>query len=115
MHRKSSIPMLVLPLALCLAGVAWAGPHGGPGGKARAHPQPAQQQRGQGREGLSDSVRRVERTTQGRVLSAEQVPYDGRNVNRIKVVDRTGRVRVIMDDPDRQPPSPPAPARGDDN
>ena len=63
---------------------------------------------------LSDAVRRVERDTRGRVLSAERVPYDGRDVNRIKVVDQSGRVRVIMDDPD-QKPSPSAPARDDDN
>ena len=56
-----------------------------------------------------------ERSNRGsRVLSAERVPYDGRDVNRIKVVDQSGRVRVIMDDPD-QKPSPSAPARDDDN
>ena len=118
MRRNLIAAISVLPLALCLAGAAWAGPHGGPGGKGRPHPQPAQAfgpERGQGRDGLSDSVRRVERDTQGRVLSAERVPYDGRSVNRIKVVDRAGRVRVIMDDPDDRQPSPPAPARDDDN
>ena len=44
---------------------------------------------------LSDSVRRVERSTRGQVLSAERVPYDGRDVNRIKTVDDHGRVRVV--------------------
>lgn len=48
---------------------------------------------------LSDAVRRVERRTGGQVLSAERVPYDGRDVNRVKVVDSSGRVRVYMDDP----------------
>lgn len=48
---------------------------------------------------LSDSIRRVEQTTRGQVLSAERVPYEGRNINRIKVVDDRGRVRVYMDDP----------------
>jgi hypothetical protein len=48
---------------------------------------------------LSDSVRRVERRTRGQVLSAERVPYDGRNINRIKFVDDRGRVQVYMDDP----------------
>lgn len=48
---------------------------------------------------LSDAVRRVERRTGGQVLSAERVPFDGRNVNRVKVVDASGRVRVYMDDP----------------
>lgn len=50
-------------------------------------------------DGLSDSVRRVEQRTRAQVLSAEPVPYDGRNLNRIKVVDERGRVRVYMDDP----------------
>lgn len=69
-------------------------------------------QQGQGRErgtereqqesALSDSVRRVERDTRGQVLSAERIPFDGRDVNRIKVVDDRGRVRVYMDDPQRR-------------
>lgn len=67
---------------------------------------------------LSDAVRRVERRTGGQVLSAERVPFDGRNVNRVKVVDSSGRVRVYMDDPqpqrDRQPPQPRPEARDDD-
>lgn len=119
MNRKSAAVAFVLPLALGLAASAWAGPRGGQGGNGqRAAPQQGAPfvgpERGQGRDELSDSVRRVERDTRGRVLSAERVPYDGRDVNRIKVVDQSGRVRVIMDDPDRKP-SPPAPARDDDN
>lgn len=118
MSRKSVAVAFVLPLALGLAASAWAGPprggQGGGQGRGQA-PMPATPfigpERGQGRDELSDSVRRVERDTRGRVLSAERVPYDGRNVNRIKVVDQAGRVRVIMDDPDQ--PSPPA--RDDDN
>lgn len=122
MFRKLPLLAIVLPLALGLAGEAWAAPqHGqGQGGRGQ-HPQQRQEsgqtpfvgpERGQGRDELSDSVRRVERDTRGRVLSAERVPYDGRDVNRIKVVDQNGRVRVIMDDPDRPSPSP---ARDDDN
>lgn len=115
MSRKSvAASFLAAPLALGLAATAWAGPpHGGQG---RTQPSPPATpfvgpERGQGRDELSDSVRRVERDTRGRVLSAERVPYDGRNVNRIKVVDQAGRVRVIMDDPDQPAP----PARDDDN
>ena len=48
---------------------------------------------------LSAAVRRVERRTGGQVLSAERVPYDGRDINRVKVVDSSGRVRVFVDDP----------------
>jgi len=119
MIRTSVAVAFVLPLALGLAANAWAGPHGQGGNGHR--PAPQQQatpfvgpERGQGRDELSDSVRRVERDTRGRVLSAERVPYDGRDLNRIKVVDQSGRVRVIMDDPGKRP-SPPPPARDDDN
>ena len=48
---------------------------------------------------LSAAVRRVESQTGGQVLSAERIPFDGRDVSRIKVVDASGRVRVYMDDP----------------
>lgn len=80
---------------------------------AQAVPQ-AQQQRDRGqkedrprgnpqadrrRSELSDSVRRVERETRGQVLSAERLQYDGRELNRVKVVDGNGRVRVYVDDP----------------
>lgn len=51
------------------------------------------------REVLSDAVRRVERRTGGQVLSAEVIPYEGRDISRIKVVDSSGRVRVYLDDP----------------
>jgi hypothetical protein len=51
------------------------------------------------RQSLAESVRRVERATGGQILSAERVPFDGRDMNRIKVVDSTGRVRVITEDP----------------
>ncbi|MDB6163439.1 MAG: hypothetical protein JWL98_871 [Xanthomonadaceae bacterium] len=65
---------------------------------------------------LSDSVRRVERTTRAQVLSAERVPFDGRDVNRIKTVDGHGRVRIFMDDPSNTPPSnQDAPTRGNDD
>jgi hypothetical protein len=63
------------------------------GGQDRGH------ERSSDRRELSDSVRRVERRTGGQVLSAERVPYDGRDVNRVKVVDSSGRVRIYMDDP----------------
>jgi hypothetical protein len=66
----------------------------------RGHDGAPPAQRGQhASDALSDSVRRIERTTRGQVLSAERVPFDGRDVNRIKTVDARGRVRVYMDDP----------------
>lgn len=71
--------------------------------------QDPRDQRGQGRADrdrrgaeLSDSVRRVERETRGQVLSAERLQYDGRELNRVKVVDGQGRVRVYVDDPSQQ-------------
>ena len=59
-------------------------------------------------------MRRVERRTGGQVLSAERVPFDGRNVNRVKVVDSSGRVRVYMDDPQAQGTAPRQDPRNED-
>jgi hypothetical protein len=102
---------LLLLSALLLAGnAAWAGPPRDRGSNDR----PARQA-----DPLSDSVRRIERSTGGQVLSAERVPFDGRNINRIKIVDERGRVRVYMDDPQAQPRQAPdhrdPPTRGDDD
>lgn len=62
---------------------------------------------------MSDSIRRIERSTRGQVLSAERMQSDGRDINRIKVVDDRGRVRIYMDDPQRQ--QRPPPTRDDDD
>lgn len=89
------LPVLIVAL-MAPAAAAWAQGRGGghdDQGRGRGH------DRGNDRQGLSDSVRRVERRTGGQVLSAERVPYDGRDVNRVKVVDSSGRVRIYMDDP----------------
>lgn len=61
---------------------------------------------------LAEAVRRIERSTRGRVISAERMQSDGRDINRIKVMDDRGRVRVYTDDPQQRgrPPT-----RGDDN
>lgn len=69
---------------------------------------------------LSDAVRRIERSTRGQVLSAERMQSDGRDINRIKVVDDRGRVRIYTDDPHQQqrrgpPRGPPPPTRRDDD
>ena len=87
-------------LAIALAGasvVAWAQPQ-------PPQPQPQQQpqrsHRNPQQQGLSESVRRAERN--GQVLSAEQVQSDGRDVNRVKIIDDKGRVRVFWDDPQSQ-------------
>lgn len=66
------------------------------------------EQRFRNRDALSDSVRRFERSNRGsRVLSAERIQSDGRDVNRIKAMDDRGRVRVFVDDPQRRQPPPP--------
>ncbi|KAF1697074.1 hypothetical protein MNQ95_09280 [Pseudoxanthomonas daejeonensis] len=70
--------------------------------RGQAAPEP------QAREGhsMSDAVRRVQRSTGGQILGAEQVPFEGRNITRVKYMDDRGRVRY-MDDPgaaDRKPP-----------
>ena len=50
------------------------------------------------RRAISDAVRQVRRSTGGQILGAEQVPYEGRNITRVKYMDDRGRVRY-MDDP----------------
>ncbi|MGY1458350.1 hypothetical protein ACW5F0_06855 [Luteimonas sp. A534] len=75
----------------------------------------ARPSRGSRQDALADSVRRVQSRTGGQVLSAERVPFEGRDINRVKVVDERGRVRVYMDDPASRPRRPPRPTRGDDD
>lgn len=67
--------------------------------------EPAQAPERDGRS-MSDAVRRVQRSTGGQILGAEQVPFEGRNITRVKYMDERGRVRY-MDDPgaaERGPP-----------
>lgn len=92
--RSARIPSLLLVASLA-AGNAWA-QHDGERWRGGGHDR---------REGqtLGESVRRIERESGGgQVLSAERVPYDGRDVNRVKVVDSTGRVKIYMDDPQQR-------------
>lgn len=119
-------PVLCLSAALLLAGTAHAEDNrrarrGADQGRAnveeaarvqRANTALARQAR---HDALADSVRRVQSRTGGQVLSAERVPFDGRDINRVKVVDERGRVRVYMDDPSSRPRRPPRPTRGDDD
>jgi uncharacterized membrane protein YkoI len=54
---------------------------------------------------LQDAVAKVERETQGKVLSAETRHNGDRTVYRIKVLTRDGRVQVVevpADEPDRR-------------
>ena len=134
---RRPMPMLLLVLLAGASAAVAAGPqqqgrdrHAPPpeGRQERASqeraparmPQPSPRQerraerREQARDALSDSIRRIERNTRGQVLSAERVPYDGRSVNRIKVVDDRGRVRIYMDDP-QQAAQADTPTRSDDD
>ena len=109
MPLRRHLPLCLLTLAFAaFSGRAVARP------PIAEHGRPPQMEEGGGRghrdDALSDSVRRIERSTRNQVLSAERIPYDGRDVNRIKTVDEHGRVRVYMDDPqsspsDQDPPS----------
>ena len=47
---------------------------------------------------LDEAVARVRRQTKGKILSAETVAVDGRDVHRIKVLTETGRVRRLQVD-----------------
>lgn len=108
--QRLPLPLSQLAIALMAASAsAWGVPAWGAPPSDRPPPPPSQATpRQDAHEALSDAVRRVERSTRGQVLSAERVPYDGRNINRIKIVDDRGRVRVYVDDPQKS-------ARADDN
>ena len=56
---------------------------------------------------LPASVRRVERQTGGKVLRAEPIQRDGREIYRVKIVTPQGRVRVVEDDAGPPPPQAP--------
>lgn len=72
---------------------------GGPQGE-RSEGQERRQSRRQ--DSMSDSIRHVRRTNRGQILSAERMHSNGREINRIKMVDDRGRVRVFEDDPQRR-------------
>jgi hypothetical protein len=112
-------PLLITLLAIATmaaTAAAWADPPRDRGRGSQGRPPERQQdRRPRNEDALSDSVRRIERSTRGQVLSAERMQSDGRDVNRIKVVDDRGRVRVYMDDPQQGRRPPPSPTRDDDD
>ena len=99
------LTLLALSAALSFSGVALAQ-------DVAAQPEERGVRGGNDRS-LSDAVRHVQRTTGGRILGAERVPYDGRDINRVKYMDDRGRVRY-MDAPVNNPRVDPAsvPRRG---
>jgi len=44
---------------------------------------------------ISEAVRWVQRSTGGQILGAEQVPFEGRSITRVKYMDHRGRVRYM--------------------
>lgn len=120
MSRLSIRPMsrvLLLPLAVGMSLTALPAAAQGPAKANVPSPRPVREfnhQPGQDRRALAEAVRRVERATRGEVLSAERVPFDGRDVSRVKVVDASGRVRIYMDDPQARREPPPNRTRGND-
>jgi hypothetical protein len=93
----------VLPLVLLIAlsgasAVAWAQSDAREPPRQREDAGPPSKP---SRISLSDSVRRAQRETGGQVLGAERVQFDGREINRVKVMDDRGRVRYMDEDPQR--------------
>ena len=113
--------LVLVPLAFAAFFAASMGDARAQRGPEREVPRHDRGERGADRRALSDAVRRVERRTGGQVLSAERVPFDGRDVNRVKVLDSSGRIRVYMDDPragrgdERPERGAPRRTRGDDD
>lgn len=104
---RSLLSISVLAALSASATGAWA-QSGGRGGKQERpetppvrHDEPRPAPRVQNSSSLSDAVRRVQRQTGGQVLGAERVQFDGRDINRVKVIDDRGRVRYMDDDPQR--------------
>jgi len=101
MPLRRHLPLCLLTIA-CATFNGWAAAR--PPSDRAPPPQMAEgDARGHREDALSNSVRRIERNTRDQVLSAERIPFDGRDVNRIKTVDEHGRVRVYMDDPQSRP------------
>lgn len=107
-HRRLAVAALVATGAVAAVGSASA--QVPPPEPARVEAMRAARSAPQERS-LSDAVRRVQRTTGGHILGAERVPFDGRDINRVKYMDDRGRVRY-MDDP-AQPRSQPRTPRSD--
>ena len=51
---------------------------------------------------MAESIRHVRRANRGHIIAADRMHSNGRQINRIKLVDDRGRVRVIEDDPQRR-------------
>ena len=96
---RSALSLALLVALSAASAVVWAqsGPQEEPPSQRQDSPPPRPN-----RSSLSDSVRRAQRESGGQVLGAERVQFDGREINRIKVMDDRGRVRYMDDDPQRR-------------
>lgn len=121
MPVPSSSRLFCAPIALLLCAAtsvvaAQDPPPQGPAARGpdmRASVQRPESGRQRAQDSMTESVRRIERNTRGRVLSIEQMHSDGRDLNRVKVMDDSGRVRIYVDDPGQRARA--SRARGDDD
>ncbi len=92
--------LLTAAIMCCAAGSAWAQswPPGGGNVQAPRGDFDRGDTRG-ARNDAADAVRRAQAESGGRVLGAERVQFDGRDIMRVKVMDENGRVRYMDDDP----------------
>lgn len=96
MKRPTQQLLLLLSLALFLAGAAQARPAWKQEASYRYAAQSSERSgsRQQGKS-LDAAVAQVRRETGGRILSAETVSRQGRRVHRIKVLTPDNRVRIV--------------------
>ena len=101
---------LSFAIALAIAGLggvsAWAG-NAAAIEKISTDKASTDKVRDSGDNTLPASVRRIERETGGKVLKAQPIQRDGREIYRVKIVTPQGRVRVVEDDVGPPPPQPP--------
>lgn len=115
-RRSFCVPIAALLCAATSFVAAQVPPPQGPAMRApdlRASVKRPENGRQRAQDSMTESVRRIERTTRGRVLSIEQMHSDGRDLNRVKVMDDSGRVRIYVDDPGQRARA--SRARGDDD
>lgn len=86
---------IVLILLLCAAPASHARGSDVEGARGR---QVAADSDRQGDTSLSEAAKRVQKSTGGRVVSAQTVQEDGRRLHRIKVLTQQGEVRIVYVD-----------------
>lgn len=101
-----SIAAILLSLIVAFAAVAPAHAQRPPDHVAELHAQDSRSARARATErrqdSMAESIRHVRRSNRGSIIAADRMHSNGRQINRIKLVDDRGRVRVIEDDPQRR-------------